>query len=91
MTQPTPDPVVQVEASMIMQLLKKEPVLAGYLAVWILTNVGALLVGHTHLVDAATWGTIATSVTPILSALILGGLAWLTRKYVEPIIKKVVN
>lgn len=72
----------------VAELVKKEPVLAGYLAVWILANVGALLLGHTHLVDAATWSGLATSVTPVLSGLILGGLSWLTRKFVTPIVKK---
>lgn len=77
-----------VSASVIGNLLKKEPVLAGYLAAWILTNLGALLIGHTHLVDAATWSGLATTVTPVLTGLILGGLSWFTRSVVEPIFKK---
>lgn len=77
-----------ISANVIATLLKKEPVLALGITVWILTNLGALLVGHAHLVDAGTWSGVATTVTPVLSGLILGGLSWVTRKYVEPIIKK---
>lgn len=77
-----------VSSTVLRDLLKKEPVLAGYLALWILTNVGALLIGHTHLVDSATWTAYATTLTPILTGLILGALSWLTRRVVEPLFKK---
>lgn len=77
-----------VVTNVVSQLLKKEPVLALSLTVWILTNLGAVLVGHAHLVAAGTWSGVATAVTPVLSGLILGGLAWLTRKFVTPLVKK---
>lgn len=77
-----------VTSAAVTDLIKREPVIAGYLAVWILANVGALLLGHTHLVDSATWGTVATAATPVLSGLILGALSWLTRRVVEPLAKK---
>jgi hypothetical protein len=80
-----PDPIKNAALS---DLIKKEPVVAGYIVVWILANVGALLIGHTHLVDSATWSSLSTSVTPVLTGLVLAGLSWLTRRVVEPIFKK---
>jgi len=77
-----------VKSAVLSDLIKKEPVLAGYLAVWVLANLGALIVGHTHLVDSATWTSLATTVTPVLTGLVLGALSWLTRRVVEPIFKK---
>lgn len=77
-----------VSKTLITDLIKKEPVLAGYIVVWVLTNLGALVVGHTHVVDSATWTTVATTVTPVLTGLVLGALSWLTRRVVEPLFKK---
>lgn len=84
-TSPIPNVVT---TAALANLIKKEPVIAGYIVVWVLANVGALLIGHTHLVDAATWSGLSTSVTPVLTGLVLGGLSWLTRRVVEPIFKK---
>jgi len=63
---------------------KNEPVVVGHFVTWLLVNVGALIVGHTHLVTATEWGSFATGITPMLTAVLLAVLATVLRRYVAP-------
>jgi hypothetical protein len=51
---------------------------------WLLTNAGAVIVGHTNLVTAEQWNATATWVTPFVSAFILGVVGIVVRRYVAP-------
>lgn len=70
----------------------REPVVLAALIVgpvtWLLTNIGALIVGHTHLVTKAQWDSKATTLFPIITAVVVFALtfliAWLVRRVVKP-------
>ena len=90
MTEPAPGTVPAIEkVNPIKGLVQKEPVVVSYVVTDLLANAGAYILGHTHLVNSAQWDTFTTAVTPVISTAILGGLAFLTRKYVYPVVKKV--
>jgi hypothetical protein len=61
-----------------------EPVVASSIGLWLVTNVGALLVGRTHLLTDKEWAPLASSITPIVIAAVLAVFAFIVRKVVAP-------
>lgn len=70
------------------KLIAREPVLVGQGVVWVLAQIGAYVVGHTHLVDQSVWNAGTSAAFPVISAAVLGIVAWLTRSVVTPFIDK---
>jgi lysylphosphatidylglycerol synthetase-like protein (DUF2156 family) len=78
-------PVSDIESG----FAKNEPVVVGHFVLWLLVNAGAFVVGHTHLVTQAQWDSLATGLVPTITAVILGAIALVMRRYVTPAWKKV--
>lgn len=66
----------------------REPVMAAAVVTWVLSNVGAVLLGHTHLVTAEQWGAVTTYVTPLATAAVLAAIGAVVRRYVTPAWKR---
>jgi hypothetical protein len=64
--------------------VKNEVAITGAFVAWLLTNVGAVIVGHTNLVTAEQWNATATWATPFVSAFLLGVVGIVVRRYVAP-------
>jgi len=65
-------------------LIAREPVMAHAAAVWLVTQIGALVVGQTHLLTAHDWSGTSQGLVALVSALILGGLGKVLREKVTP-------
>lgn len=63
---------------------KSEPVIAGHVAAWFVLNLGLLLVGRLHVLTAVQWSGLAAGLTGLVTAALLGLLAWLIRRVVAP-------
>lgn len=70
-------------------LVANEPVLVATFVTWLFTQLGAVVLGHTHLVSSDQWSSLTTALVPIISAVLLGLIGWVTRKYVTPFWKAV--
>jgi 2',3'-cyclic-nucleotide 2'-phosphodiesterase (5'-nucleotidase family) len=80
---------VTIETTTKTSLASQEPVVVGAAVAWLLAQVGAIVVGHTHVVTDAQWGSVATYLTPIVSAAVLAAVAWVTRQFTVPAAKVV--
>lgn len=65
----------------------REPVIVAAVAGWVITNVGALILGHTTWITPDQWNSLATWLTPLVSAGVAWLLAWLVRRVVTPVAK----
>lgn len=63
---------------------KSEPVIAGHVAGWFVLNLGLLLVGRLHVLTAVQWSGLSASLTAVVTAALLGLMAWLIRRVVAP-------
>jgi hypothetical protein len=63
-------------------LLKSEPALITAAAVWLVGNLGLLLVGRLHWFTAAQWSGESASLTAVASAAIASLAGWLLRRVV---------
>jgi hypothetical protein len=70
-------------------LVANEPVLVGTLVIWLFSFVGSLVIGHTGLIDQHSWSTLSSVLVPVVSALVLAGIGYVTRKFVSPAWKKI--
>lgn len=61
-----------------------EPVIVAGVVLWLLTQLGAVLVGHTHWIQQSQWDTLVTTLVPIVSAAVIGVITWITRRFVSP-------
>jgi hypothetical protein len=61
-----------------------EPVIVSHFVLWLFVNAGAFVVGHTHIVTSAQWDSLTTGLVPVVSAVVLGLIATVVRKYVSP-------
>lgn len=75
MTQPTPAPT---------GFIKNEPVIVSQFVLWVFLNVGAFVVGHTHLITNAQWSSLTSGLVPVVTAVLLGIIGAVVRKYVAP-------
>lgn len=65
----------------------REPVIVAAVVTWIVTNLGALVLGHTTWVTKAQWNGFATWLTPVVSLGVAWLVAWLVRRVVTPVAK----
>jgi hypothetical protein len=65
----------------------REPVIVGGVVTWLFSVLGTFLIGHTHWVTNDTWTGLATLLVPIVSALVITGIAWVVRTVVTPVWK----
>lgn len=65
-------------------LSKREPALVHAAVLWILTNVGALVVQQWHWLGAGEWSTLTSALVPLVTAAVLLGGGWLLRRVVTP-------
>lgn len=61
-----------------------EPMVMAHIVAWILANIGALVVGRTHLVSSREWSGLAQGLTPIVTAVLAAASAVIFRRYVSP-------
>lgn len=80
MTQPTQKSFVQ-----------REPVVVSTVVAWLFSLLGTDLLGHTSLINGDTWSGLTTTLVPVVSALVLAALGYLTRKFVAPAWKLVLE
>lgn len=66
-------------------LFKREPIIILAFVMWVLTNVGTILVGHTHLVTSSQWNAVSTYVAPLATAFALSTVAVVFRRFVAPV------
>lgn len=71
-------------------LFTNEPQVVQGLLYWILVQVGAILIGHTHLLTNQQWSGLTTALVPIFSAVVIGAITLVWRKWLAPA-WKVVN
>lgn len=64
--------------------VSREPVVVAAAVAWLFSFVGSLILGHTSLITSTQWSSLSTILVPVVSALILGAVTWVTRKYVAP-------
>jgi hypothetical protein len=62
---------------------ENEPVVVAHIVLWVLANIGAFIVGHTHLFTSDQWSSFSTGLVPIITAAILSFSAMVARKYVK--------
>lgn len=65
-------------------LVANEPLLVGAFVTWLLSFVGTLILGHTNLITSDQWSSLSTILVPVVSAAIIGAVAWVVRKFVSP-------
>lgn len=65
-------------------LVKAEPVLVGHFVTWLLVQAAAVLVGRYHLISSAAWSPLASSLEPVITAVVIGLVALLVRRVVTP-------
>jgi hypothetical protein len=70
---------------------ENEPVVVAHIVLWVLANIGAFIVGHTHLFTSDQWSSFSTGLVPIITAAILSFSAMVARKYVTPFWKRVTD
>jgi hypothetical protein len=71
--------------------LTNEPVLVGAGITWLLSLLGTVIIGHTHLLSSGQWSTLSTTLVPIISAVVLSVVGYVTRKFVTPAWKIVTS
>lgn len=72
-------------------LVSNEPVLVGAFVTWLFTVLGTFILGHTDLVTSTQWSSLSSFLIPVISALVLGVIATVVRKYVTPFWKSVTG
>lgn len=73
------------------QMRLNEPVLAAAIATWLIARVGSLVVRQLHWMSAEQYTALSNKWFAIVSAVVLAGLGWLVRRYVQPAWKAVVG
>lgn len=61
-----------------------EPVIVGHFILWLFVNLGAFVVGHTHLFTTAQWDSLTTGLVPFVTAIVLGIIGTFLRTKVTP-------
>jgi hypothetical protein len=65
--------------------VKREVAMTAAFVTWLLLQVGAYLVGHTHLVSSTEWNALAQFLEPILTAGLLTVVGLVVRNFVTPV------
>jgi uncharacterized membrane-anchored protein len=72
--------------------ISNEPVVVGHAVIWLLANLGAFIVQHSHhLISASQWANFSTGWVPYITAAVLSVSAWFIRTKVTPFWKKNVE
>lgn len=61
-----------------------EPQVVQGVVLWVLTQVGALVLGHTSLVTSQQWSSLTTGLVPILSLIVIGAITLVWRRWLTP-------
>jgi hypothetical protein len=61
-----------------------EPTVVAHFVIWLFTNVGVFLIGHTHLFTQVQWDSYTTGLVPIVTAALLSFSAWFWRTKLSP-------
>lgn len=64
-------------------LVKNEPAMVGAFSVWLVGNVGLLLINH-HLVTGVQWSAASLQVTALVTFVLAAIVGWLLRRVVAP-------
>lgn len=65
-------------------IVKSEPVIVAHAVAWLLLQAGMIVVGRYHLISGATWTAMSSALAPVITAVLLGALAWFIRRVVTP-------
>lgn len=65
-------------------IVKSEPVLVAHAVAWLLLQGGLIVVGRYHLISGATWTALSSALAPVITAVLLGVMAWFIRRVVTP-------
>jgi len=64
--------------------VQQEPVLVAGFVTWLFSVLGTVILGHTDLISQSSWSSLTTTMVPVISAVVLGFVTWVTRKVVTP-------
>lgn len=68
-----------------------EPVLIGSAVLWVLTQAGAVVVGHTDLISGDQWSALSSALVPVITTVVIAVIGWITRGKVTPVAKLVAD